>query len=220
MIEKTETEIDTSKMNIFEKLTRMQKELLQIPMNKSGKNKFGGFNYYTLDDLLPPITILCEKYGTTLYFNFPVNEQGNSEVGELHLINWNNPEDCLIIQVPFPELEKLPKMNWAQSSGTYQTYLKRYLLLHSFNIIEEEVIDATNPDEFDNSSSKSNNQPLKYSKEKKPPVLQKVIKKCNEDFPDMECDAKLLNKVSMKMLRNNEISNKERKEIFEYLKGK
>ena len=207
-------------MSVCEKLTRIQAELLQIPMNKSGKNSFGGFSYYTLDDLLPPITLLCLKYGTTLFFDFPTVE-GTCDHGELLLVNWHNKEDFIKIEVPFPQLEKLPKMNWAQSSGTYQTYMKRYLLLHAFNIIEEEVIDASNPEDFSNNNETIKSAPLKIKKEKKPAVISKVENKCKELYPDEECtDSKLLNKVSLKMLQNKEITKAERKEIFEYLKGK
>lgn len=208
-----------SEMNIYEKLTRMQNELLQIPIDKSGKNAFGGFSYYTLDDLFPPIILLCEKYGATLFFNFP-SIDGICTHGELHLVNWNDKDDKIIVEVPFAELEKLPKMNWAQSSGTYQTYMKRYLILHTFNIIEDEVIDASNPDEINDSKDVNDKGSLKIKKEKKPKSIQKVIAKCKEEHPEEECDSKLLNRVSLTMLKNKEITQKERKEIFEYLKNK
>ena len=138
---KIEEENITSRMSIYQKLTYIQNELLEVPIPKNGKNPFGGFSYYELEDLLPPILKLCKKYGCTLYFNFPSIE-GNCYKGVLNLINWDDSSDIIKIEVPFPQLEKLPKMNYAQVSGTYQTYMKRYLILHTFGIVEKEVIDS------------------------------------------------------------------------------
>ena len=111
-------------MSIYQKLTNMQNDLLETNIPKSGKNKFGGFDYYELDDLLPPILMLCKQYQCSLFFDFPYDLEAGCYKGVLHLISWNNVEDKINVEVPFPQLEKLPKMNWAQSSGTYQTYMK------------------------------------------------------------------------------------------------
>lgn len=213
-------------MNIYEKLTNMQNDLLETNIPKSGKNKFGGFDYYELDDLLPPILMLCKQYHCSLFFDFPYDVEASSYKGVLNLISWGNVEDKINVEVPFPQLEKLPKMNWAQSSGTYQTYMKRYLILHTFDIIEDEVIDATEYNEETNGKSQngtgakkaSNGNGKKMNITKKPAILQKVTVRCNELHPDKECDKKLLNAVSMKMLREKEITQNERKEIYDYLK--
>lgn len=195
---------DTHVMNIHEKLTRIQNDLLGINIPKSGHNQFGHFDYHTLNDLLPPILELCLKYECTLYFDFP------PEKGQLYLINWKDKEDKICVEVPFATLEKLPKMNWAQSSGTYQTYMKRYLILHTFDIIEEEVIDSL---QFDN-----NTNGKKKGSERVPASVSKIIKKCKEENPDVECDMRLLNKVRMNMLKNKELTKKEAEEAFNYIK--
>lgn len=210
-------------MNIYEKLTNMQNDLLETNIPKSGKNKFGGFDYYELDDLLPPILMLCKEYECSLFFNFPFDVEANCYKGVLNLISWSNSDDKIIVEVPFPQLEKLPKMNWAQSSGTYQTYMKRYLILHTFDIVEDEVIDASNYVEESTQKTANGNGAKQGTSKKKnitkrPAVLKKVADKCAELYPDKECNKNLLNKVSMNMLRDKEISKDERREIYEYLK--
>ena len=209
-------------MNIYQKLTNIQNDLLEINIPKSGKNSFGGFAYYELDDLLPPILMLCKQYACTLFFSFPYDMEAQCYKGILNLVNWEKPEDKIVVEVPFPQLEKLPKMNWAQSSGTYQTYMKRYLILHTFDIMEEEVIDSTehmgeltknNNKKQDNTS----NTKKKVNVTKKPAALQKVIDKCKEENPDANCDKKLLGATSLKMFKDKEISASERKEIYNYL---
>lgn len=209
--------------NIHQKLVEMQCDLLHIPIEKSGKNPFGNFNYYELDDLLPPILLLCKEYSCSIYFNFPCKE-GICEKGTLNLINNEKPTDKIVVEVPFAEIEKLPKMNFAQTSGTYQTYMKRYLLLNLFAIVEDEIIDATLPsgknETVGEESSKDDSVKPKLSvkkAEKKPKVLKKVMAKCNELYPERECDKKLLNGVSMKMFKEKEISKTEREEIYDYL---
>lgn len=231
-------------MNIYEKLTYIQNDLLEIPIPKNGKNPFGGFNYYELEDLLPPILKLCKKYGCTLYFNFPVVE-GNAYTGELNLINWDDKHDRIKVVVPFPQLEKLPKMNYAQVSGTYQTYMKRYLILHTFDIVEKEVIDSgfleengkkskknvkkngvvTNTHKTTQKKNSKNNNESSNDNEKKdiesieePACLQKVRERCHELHSEKECNGKLLNKVSLKMFNDKEITLDERKEVFNYIK--
>ena len=190
--------------SIYEKLANMQNELLSIPISKSGKNKFGGFDYYELEDLIPPVIKLCVKYGCTLIFSFPCGK------GVLKLVNWENKEDYICIEVPFAELEKLPKMNYAQSSGTYQTYMKRYLLLHMFQFCEGEIIDATNHEETNSVNF--------VKKPSTPKVVIKVKARCKELYPEEEQTNKLLNKVSMQMFRNKEITKQERAEIYDYIK--
>lgn len=218
--------MNVEKMNIYQKLTNMQNDLLEVNIPKSGKNKFGGFDYYELDDLLPPILLLCKQYECTLFFNFPFDIDANCYKGVLNLISWNDKGDKIMVEVPFPELEKLPKMNWAQSSGTYQTYMKRYLILHTFDIVEDEVIDSSDYHEEYNGNQKkgngvkkaTNGNGKKMNITKKPAVLQKVIDKCKQEYPDKECDKKMLNGVSMRMLRDKEITRDERKEVYDYLK--
>lgn len=227
-------------MNIFQKLTYIQNDLLEIPIPKNGKNPFGNFKYYELEDLLPPILKLCKTYGCTLFFDFPITD-GECEKGVLNLINWIDKEDCIKVTVPFPKLEKLPKMNYAQSSGTYQTYMKRYLILHTFDIVEKEIIDSGLLEEENKKQEKKSikqkpqsavkqqpkpinkNSKITEKKEEsvvneKPEVLKKVEAKCHELYGGEECTGKLLNKVSLQMFNKKEITLDERKEIFEYIK--
>ena len=254
MIEETLKEIEqenkknTNEMGIFQKLTYIQNDLLEIPIPKNGKNKFGGFTYYELEDLLPPILRLCKKYGCALYFNFPVVD-GECHKGVLNLINWNDKHDCIKVEVPLPQLEKLPKMNYAQVSGTYQTYMKRYLILHTFDIVEKEVIDSGVLEENGKKQSTQTKKPVtekktpiknkteekkkqdsvKEKQEKattktsvktveKPAILDKVIQRCHELHSERECNGKLINRVSLDMFKNKEITLDERKAVFNYIK--
>ena len=207
---------EISEMSIYAKIGKIQVELLEMPIKKSGKNKFSGFEYHELEDLLPPIILLLNKYNMMHYFNFPFNIESMTQKAELVLKNLDNINEELVFEVPFPELESLNKgMNLMQSEGSYITYLKRYLLINAFGIVEKEIIDATSNNN-DNPSTGESKIRIE-EKPQTPSALNKVIERCKEDFPDTECDKKLLNKVSMKMFREKIISKKEREEIYEYL---
>lgn len=198
-------------MSIYEKLGKIQLELLEMPIKKSGKNKFSGFEYHELEDLLPPIILLLNKYGMMHYFNFPFDTVAMTQKAQLILKNLTNTHEEIVFDVPFPELESLNKgMNLMQSEGSYITYLKRYLLVNAFGIVEKEIIDAT-------SKADNNNESSKIRIEEKPSALQKVIDRCHSDYSEKECNKKLLNNVSLKMFKEKEITKQERQEIYDYL---
>ena len=207
-----------AKLELYKKLAEMQEILLATKINKSGKNTHTGARYYELEDLVPPVQLACKKVNCLTHFNFPYDEVLDGYKAELHLIDLDDGEK-LIFQVPFPVLEKVNNgMNIMQSEGAYLTYLRRYLLLDTFQLIEKEVIDASEQtnDDTTNDGVKSKGIVI----EEKPSSLQKVINKCHTEYSEEECNTKLLLKVSLKMFKNKELTKEERKEIYEYLQGK
>jgi hypothetical protein len=205
----------SEKMNIHEKLASMQSVLLATKINKSGQNKHNGAKYYELEDLLPPVKIVCKQHNVLTYFNFPYDLTMMGYRAELHLINLDDLNDKLIFEVPYPALEKINNgMNIMQSEGAYLTYLRRYLLLDTFDLLENEIIDASDWDNNDDTRTKG------VVIDERPSSLQKVIDRCKKDYSEEECDVKLLNKVSLKMFKEKILTKQERTEIFEYLKEK
>ena len=123
--------------NIYKKLGNVQKNLLKRNIPKSGKNKFGGFEYYELQDLLPVIIEECSKEGLSFIFSF-TEEKALLHIYDVDNENWEIT-NCVIV----PELKELNRgMNIIQSYGSYITYLKRYLLINTFLIGENSFIDS------------------------------------------------------------------------------
>jgi len=52
-----------NKTNVYWKLSKIRLELQNRQLKKSGQNKFAGFKYYELGDILPTINELSDKYG-------------------------------------------------------------------------------------------------------------------------------------------------------------
>lgn len=201
-------------LHIYEKLAEMQNILLSSKIPKSGLNKHNGAKYYELEDLLPVVQIACRQMNVLSFFDFPYDAETMIYKAELHLLNLDDLTQKLTFNVPFPALEKINNgMNIMQSEGAYITYLKRYLLIDTFQLTEKEVIDS-----LEQSDELTTARGIVI--EEKPSCLDTVIQACHELYSEEECDVKLLNKVSLKLLKENKITKAERKEIFEYLKNK
>ena len=149
--------------SIYAKLARIQNELMNTKIPKTGVNKFQKFKYHELEDLVPPIFKACFKEEITLFFTFTNNE------GVLHLKSWEKEgkvgvRDELTVRAPLPPISPESNNNQAiQDTGKYITYIKRYLLMNTFLIMEKEVADA----EGGFVGNKSNNKPSKKAAAKK-----------------------------------------------------
>ena len=122
-------------MNIYEKLQNMRVELQQKNIKKSGKNKFAGYDYFELSDILPPINELQAKYKTCSFVSF------NSEEAALKIVNAEDPKEEIVFTSPIAGLN-LKGAHEIQNLGGVQTYSRRYLYLNAFEIIENEYFDA------------------------------------------------------------------------------
>lgn len=114
---------------------------MSMDIPKSGYNKFAGFQYHELEDLLPPITQQCFDQELILHFDFTEKE------AILKVMNWNDANDYIAYTVPMPPITAMnKKMNIMQSEGSYITYLKKYLLVNAFLIMEKSTVEQMTPE--------------------------------------------------------------------------
>jgi hypothetical protein len=126
-------------MNIYEKLQKIKFELLDCNLKKSGKNEFAGFEYYELGDIMPDIIRLCDKYKVCTLISF------NERIAILSAYDCEvdvSQDNSVSITSPVATLE-LKKANAIQALGGVQTYMRRYLYMAMFDIIENDQFDAT-----------------------------------------------------------------------------
>lgn len=123
-------------MNIYEKIQCIKKELLEKNLKKSGHNKFAGYTYYELADITPSIIELCNEHKLFTRFSY------NKEDAILEIVNIENTEEKVIYTSPMEELE-LKGCNKIQALGGTETYQRRYLYMSAFDIIENDMFDAT-----------------------------------------------------------------------------
>ena len=161
-------------MNIYEKLTKAKKEILESNLKKSGENKFAGFKYYELADITPKIIEVCDKLKLHTQISF------DKEYAVLHITNIENIDEQLTYTSPMKELS-LKGCNDIQALGGTETYQRRYLYMTAFDIIENDMFDAKSgtTDNEETEESKLKNQIKSYG-QRASEVLKTKGKKLSE----------------------------------------
>lgn len=196
-------------MNIYQKIAGIQKNLLQKELPKSGYNKFGNFKYHELEDILP--TICMECYNQELFIEFSFT----NELAQLKIRNWNEPGESVITSVPMPEIVPLNRgMNIMQSEGSYITYLKRYLLINMFLIVEKDVVDSDN---VKHATSKSRS--VRTENVEATGAVQKIREYIHKKDSSLEITPSMINTHRMKLFKDGELTKAENKEAYNWFKN-
>ena len=192
-------------MTIYQKIAGIQKNLLHKELPKSGYNKFGKFKYYELEDILPAIFSECYEQELFIEFSF------TNDLAQLKIRNWNEPGESVITSVPMPEIVALNKgMNVMQSEGSYITYLKRYLLVNLFLIVEKDVVDS---DKNVKSSS------ARTEKVEATGAVQKIREYIHKKDSSLEITPSMINTHRMKLFKDGELTKAENKEAYNWFKN-
>ena len=135
-----EMEKITIEKNVYELLQEVRYELTKVEINKSGFNKHLNFNYFELKDFLPTATKLFAERNLTPVFNIEVDNNG-IEYAYLEIIKG---AEKIMFKVPTANAQN---NNPIQGLGSKITYLRRYLYLIALDLVENDIVDAENPDE-------------------------------------------------------------------------
>ena len=125
-------------MNIYEKMNQLKEQFAQTELKKSGKNKFAGFEYFELKDIIPTILKLEKEIGLYSLVTF------DKENATLKFYNTEKTaaEEIIVTQVPMIVDFEMAKANKVQSMGAVVTYFRRYLYVTALDIVENDVFDA------------------------------------------------------------------------------
>ena len=134
--------------NIYNKMQKVRCEFQEKPLKKSGHNKFAGYRYFELADFLPTINSLLEKYNLCSNISF------DKEMATLTIINSENTDEKLIFTSPMSQAN-LKGCHDVQNLGAVQTYLRRYLWVNAFEIVEQDGLEATSGKTDTNQVSKT-----------------------------------------------------------------
>ena len=121
--------------NIYSKMQKARCEFQEKPLKKSGHNKFAGYHYFELGDFLPTINSLLEKYNLCSNISF------DNEMATLTIVNAENTDEKLVFTSPMSNAS-LKGCHDVQNLGAVQTYLRRYLWVNAFEIVESDGLDA------------------------------------------------------------------------------
>lgn len=196
-------------MTIYQKIAGIQKNLLHKELPKSGYNKFGKFKYYELEDILPAIFSECYEQELFIEFSF------TNELAQLKIRNWNEPGESVITSVPMPGIVALNKgMNVMQSEGSYITYLKRYLLVNMFLIVEKDVVDS---DKINVKTAKGSS--ARTEKVEATGAVQKIREYIHKKDSSLEITPSMINTHRMKLFKDGELTKAENKEAYNWFKN-
>ena len=124
-------------MNIYEKMALARVELQNRNLKKSGHNKFAGYDYYELRDLMPHINEIMAKYKMlgVVYFG--------TELAMLTINDAEKPDGPTIVFGCPMSTADLKGCHPVQNLGAVQTYTRRYLWTAAFEVVEADALDAT-----------------------------------------------------------------------------
>lgn len=148
-----------TKLTSYQKLQKIRKEFYEAGVQKSGINNHAEFKYYELEDIIPVVTPLMEKYNCFFHITF-----GDDKALGM-FINLDASADLIPFSFNMRHISEPAKyrMNEAQGLGAELTYFRRYLYFLMLDIIE--------PDTFNNPDKGGYNKPAQTP----PPAPKKPV---------------------------------------------
>ena len=116
-------------------LIKARVELQKRKLKKSGKNKYAGFDYFELKDVLPTINEINAELGLMTIFNII------DGVASLEVVDGDK---SVKFQCPVAEAG-MKGMQPIQMLGSQITYMRRYLFFMAYEITDGDVVDALPP---------------------------------------------------------------------------
>ena len=123
-------------MNVYEKLLQARIKLQESPIKKTGKNTGLRFDYFELADFLPTINQINADLKIVSMFSIVDN------MATLTMIDTEKTEDQIVFTSPTAEAKLQGGASPIQCLGSMHTYMRRYLYLLAYEIIENDVLDA------------------------------------------------------------------------------
>lgn len=121
-------------MTVYAKLQEARVKLQGRKLTKSGKNKFAGYEYFELGDFLPAVQEICNEVGICGVISF------TDGMAYLNIYDTTS-SDCIVFSSPMGSIELKGSHN-IQNLGAVQTYLRRYMWMAAFEIVEHDALDA------------------------------------------------------------------------------
>ena len=122
-------------MSIYKKLQEARMQLQNTKLKKSGHNKFAGYNYFELGDFLPEIQNICSKIGLCGMVSFTQSDA--------YLTIHETEGDGFVTFTSPMSSAALKGCHDVQNLGAVQTYLRRYLWVNAFEIVEHDALEPT-----------------------------------------------------------------------------
>jgi len=124
-------------MSVHKKLMQARIKLQGMELKKSGENKFAGYKYFELGDFLPQTMQIFYDLGLASVVSF------DNEYARLCITDTDDGQSISITS-PLSEAN-LKGAHPIQNLGAVESYQRRYLWLAAMEIVEHDIIDASEP---------------------------------------------------------------------------
>lgn len=121
--------------SVYTKLAKARKAFKNSNVKKSGENKFQGYKYFELSDILNAVTDINESIGLATV------ETVTAEKATLTVVNATKPEETIVFEVPMSTAE-LKGCHPVQQLGAAITYIRRYLYQNAYSVSEPDQLDS------------------------------------------------------------------------------
>lgn len=122
-------------MSVLKKLMDARIELQGRKLNKSGHNKFAGYDYFELGDFLPVAQEIFAKLGLCGIVSY------DKEIAKLTI---TDVENGTAVEITSPMgSAALKGCHEVQNIGAVETYQRRYLWVTALEIVEHDALEAT-----------------------------------------------------------------------------
>lgn len=121
-------------MNVYQKLATARLKLKEAGLKQSGKNQGLKYTYFDLQDILPQTTKIEQEIGLLSMVSFTETE------GTLTVFDTEKPTDTIVFRSPLKEA-KVGSCQPVQNLGAMETYVRRYLYLLAYEIVETDALD-------------------------------------------------------------------------------
>lgn len=126
-------------MNVFGKLAEARAKFKTAKVQKSGENKFQGYKYFELADILNAVTDINREVGLCTV------ETMTADSATLAVVNADDPADRAEFSVPMAKAE-LKGCHPVQNLGAAITYVRRYLYQNAYSVAEPDQLNSGKQD--------------------------------------------------------------------------
>lgn len=150
----------------YQRIQKARVDLQNLEIKKSGKvdftQKSGGrtkYDYYELADFLPAINELCKKHDLMTHFSII---PGEVEKAELTIIDVLGEVSPIVFTSPTADAKSLG--DELKNLGAKTTYLRRYLMMTAFEMVESDAVEQIRKD-LNEALSKEDEEKIRSAKD-------------------------------------------------------
>jgi hypothetical protein len=124
-------------MSVYTKLNDARERFHALKLEKTGHNKFAGYNYFELGDFLIPALRVFKEVGLCAIVSF------EKDMATMRIIDVSDHDGFSIVITSPMGSAALKGCHEVQNIGAVETYQRRYLWVAALEIVEHDALDAT-----------------------------------------------------------------------------